>query len=138
MQFCQGSSQWHADTMLVIQLVCLPPAMPVSGVANAPLQSKLEHSCAQPSRAAELFISLSLKASLLGHPAVVSIMLWLQSWDNYSHPAGLSSCWHAYTWSSKAACPEENVFQLPWPEVKKVVLLLMPLLRGQLPKPAVI
>ncbi|DBB02035.1 TPA: hypothetical protein ACH3X1_000613 [Trebouxia sp. C0004] len=129
MQFCQGSSQWHADTMLVIQLVCLPPAMPVSGVANAPLQvqqicllfccqpssscaacfalqSKLEHSCAQPSRAAELFISLSLKASLLGHPAVVSIMLWLQSWDNYSHPAGLSSCWHAYTWSSKAACPD--------------------------------
>ncbi|KAL0019399.1 hypothetical protein WJX77_008065 [Trebouxia sp. C0004] len=43
----------------------------------------------------------------------------LQSWDNYSHPAGLSSCWHAYTWSSKAACPEENVFQLPWPEVEQ-------------------
>ena len=35
--------------------------------------------------------------------AAFSGMLWLQSWDNYSHAAGLSSSCHAYTWSSISA-----------------------------------
>ena len=37
--------------------------------------------------------------------AASSGMLWLQSWDNYRHAAGLSSSYHAYTWSSKSAYP---------------------------------
>ncbi len=37
--------------------------------------------------------------------AVFGGMLWLQSLDSCSHPAGLSSSCHAYTWGSKSAYP---------------------------------
>lgn len=37
--------------------------------------------------------------------AAFSGMLWLQSCDNSSGPAGLSISGHAYTWSSKLAYP---------------------------------
>ena len=46
--------------------------------------------------------------------AAFSGMLWLQSWDNYRHAAGLSSSYHAYTWSSISAYSGTSQILLDW------------------------